>query len=401
MKDNRRLVVLGVSSSISLYKAPDILRGFQKEGWDVQVIMTGNAAKLVSPRLLSALSGRSVALDPFNEEEARTIAHVRLAQEADLLVVAPATANVLAKFATGIADDFLSTFYVAAACPVLIAPAMNQAMYFHVQTQENIARLRARGVEFVEPESGHLACGDEGWGRLAPPEKIVQAGLRLWRAGRSLTGRKVLVTAGPTREPLDLARFLSNRSSGKMGYALAREAVRRGAETTLVSGPVALEPPSQAELVPVETAAQMAQEVFSRFDQTDVLIMAAAVADFRFAQAWPGKMKKEDVPPEVRLVANTDILAELGRRKKRQVLVGFAAEAGEVETKARKKLQDKNCDLMAANDISREGIGFDSEENELLLVDSQGETTSLGRASKSELSRLLFDRVEVLLGRKG
>jgi phosphopantothenoylcysteine decarboxylase/phosphopantothenate--cysteine ligase len=398
MNEGSRLVVLGVSSSISLYKAPDILRGFQKEGWEVQVILTPNAAKLISPLLFSALSGRRAALDPFNEEESRTIAHIRLAQEAGLFVVAPATANVLAKFAAGIADDFLCTFYTAADCPVLLAPAMNQAMYIKPQTQENIARLKARGVEFVEPDRGPLACGDEGWGRLAPPEKIVQAGLRLWRAGRSLAGRSVLITAGPTREPLDLARYLSNRSSGKMGYALAREAVRRGAETTLVSGPVSLGPPPQAKFVQVETAVQMEAEVLKRFDQADVVIMAAAVADFRFAQTRPDKVKKEDVPGEVRLVRNADILAELGRRKTHQVLVGFAAEAGQVEAKARQKLKDKNCDLMAANDISREGIGFDSEENELLLVDSSGKATPLGRASKSELSRLLFDRIEVLLG---
>jgi phosphopantothenoylcysteine decarboxylase/phosphopantothenate--cysteine ligase len=400
MNEKGRLVVLGVSSSISLYKAPDILRGFQKEGWEVQVIMTPNAAKLVSPRLFSALSGRRAALDPFDQEESRTIAHIRLAREAELLVVAPATANVLAKFAAGIADDFLSTFYLAAECPVLIAPAMNQAMYLHAQTRENIARLKGRGVEFVEPDRGLLACGDEGWGRLASPDQIVQAGLRLMLAGRSLAGRTVLVTAGPTREPLDRVRYLSNRSSGLMGYSLAAEAVRRGAKTILVSGPVSLVPPSRAELVRVESAGQMEEEVLKRFDQADVVVMAAAVSDFRFARTWPDKIKKQDIPGEVQLVRNPDILAELGRRKTHQVLVGFAAETGEVEARARQKLKDKKCDLLAANDVSREGVGFEAEDNELLLVDSSGSATPTGRASKPELSRLLFDRIEVLLGQK-
>ena len=395
MNEKGRLVALGVSSSISLYKAPDILRGFQKEGWEVQVIMTPNAAKLVSPRLFSALSGRRAALDPFDQEESRTIAHIRLAREAELLVVAPATANVLAKFAAGLADDFLSTFYLAAECPVLIAPAMNQAMYLHAQTRENIARLKGRGVEFVEPDRGLLACGDEGWGRLASPDQIVQAGLRLMLAGRT-----VLVTAGPTREPLDRVRYLSNRSSGLMGYSLAAEAVRRGAKTILVSGPVSLVPPPRAELVRVESAGQMEEEVLQRFGRTDVVVMAAAVSDFRFARTWPDKIKKQDIPEEVQLVRNPDILAELGRRKTHQVLVGFAAETGEVEAGARQKLRDKKCDLLAANDVSREGVGFEAEDNELLLVDSSGSATPTGRASKPELSRLLFDRIEVLLGQK-
>ncbi|OGD21574.1 MAG: hypothetical protein A2Y69_10790 [Candidatus Aminicenantes bacterium RBG_13_59_9] len=396
-----RLVLLGVSSSVSVYKACDILRGFLKEGCPVQVVMTPNAAKLVSPRLFSALSGRSVAVDPFEEEEARRIAHVRLAQEAALLVVAPATANIIAKFAAGLADDFLSTLYLAATCPVLIAPAMNEAMLLNPQTQENIEKLKDRGVEFVEPESGSLACGDEGWGRLALPETIVRAGLRRIEAARSLAGKTVLVTAGPPRERLDPARFLSNRSSGRMGYALAAESLRRGARTILVTGPVSLVPPAGAETVRVESALEMRSEVLARFREVDAVIMAAAVSDFRFSETRPEKARKEDLPEAWRMARNPDILAELGRMKSRPVLVGFAAETGDVEAGALRKLREKNCDLVAANDVSREGFGFESEDNELFFVEPSGRTTRTGRASKDELSRLVLDRVEVLIGQRG
>ncbi|MBM3296266.1 MAG: bifunctional phosphopantothenoylcysteine decarboxylase/phosphopantothenate--cysteine ligase CoaBC [Candidatus Aminicenantes bacterium] len=395
-----RLVVLGVSSSVGIYKACEILRGFQKAGFEVQVVMTPNAAKLVSPRLFSALSGRRAAVDPFDDEEARRIGHVRLAQEAALLVVAPATANIIAKFASGLADDFLSTLHLAVTCPVLIAPAMNEAMYLHPQTQENIKRLKARGAEFIEPGSGYLACGDEGWGRLAPVEAVVQAGLRRLEAGRTLAKKTVLVTAGPTRERLDPVRFLSNPSSGRMGYALAAEALRRGARTILITGPVSLVPPAGAETVRVESAEEMRSEVLARFGEADAVLMAAAVSDFRFSQTRSEKARKEDLPETWRLVRNADILAELGRLKTRQVLVGFAAETGDVEEGARRKLREKNCDLLAANDVSRKGLGFESEDNELLLVEPSGTATPTGRAPKTELSRIVLDRVEVLLERR-
>jgi phosphopantothenoylcysteine decarboxylase/phosphopantothenate--cysteine ligase len=395
-----RLVVLGVSSSVGLYKACEVLRGFQKAGHEVQVVMTPNAAKLVSPRLFGALSGRRAAVDPFNEEEAWRIGHIELARAAALLVVAPATANVIAKFASGAADDFLSTLHLAVSCPVIIAPAMNEAMYLHPQTQENIAKLKGRGAEFVEPGRGRLACGDEGWGRLASPEEIVRAGLLRLEAGRSLAGKTVLVTAGPTRERLDAARFLSNRSSGRMGFALAAEALRRGARTILVSGPVSLLPPPGVEFVGVESALEMRSEVLARFREADAVIMAAAVSDFRFAEARTEKARKEDLPEAWPVVRNPDILAELGKHKTGRILVGFAAETGDIEAGARRKLREKNCDLLAANDISQEGIGFESGENDLLLVDASGKTTRTGRASKEELSRVVLDRVEVLLGKK-
>lgn len=401
MSGPRRLVVLGVGSSAGIYKACEILRGFQKAGCEVQVVMTPNAAKLVSPRLFSALSGRRAAVDLFDEEEAARIGHIRLAQDAELLVVAPATANIIAKFAAGLADDFLSTLHLAAACPVLIAPAMNEAMYLNPQTQDNMKRLKARGAVFIEPEYGSLACGDEGWGRLASAEAIVQAGLRRLAAGRSLAGKTILVTAGPTRERLDPARFLSNRSSGRMGYALAAEALRRGARTILLSGPVSLLPPPGAETVRIESALEMRSEVLARFGEVDAVLMAAAVSDFRFSDTKREKARKEDLPETVRLVRNPDILAELGRLKTRQVLVGFAAETGNVEDGARRKLREKNCDLVAANDVSREGIGFEAPDNELVLVEPAGDATRTGRASKEELSRLVLDRLEVLIGQRG
>jgi len=397
----RRLVVLGVGSSAGIYKACEILRGFRKAGFEVQVVMTANAAKLVSPRLFSALSGRRAAVDLFDEEESTRVGHIRLAQDAELLVVAPATANIIAKFAAGLADDFLSTLHLAATCPVLIAPAMNEAMYLNPQTQDNMKRLKNRGADFVEPEYGSLACGDEGWGRLASVEAIVQAGLRRLEAGRSLAGKTILVTAGPTRERLDPARFLSNRSSGRMGYALAAESLRRGARTIIISGPVSLLPPPGAETVRIESALEMRSEVLARFGEVDAVLMAAAVSDFRFSDTQREKAPKENLPETVRLVRNPDILAELGRLKTRQVLVGFAAETGDVENGARRKLREKNCDLVAANDVSREGIGFEAQDNELVFVEPAGDATRTGRASKEELSRLVLDRLEVLIGQRG
>lgn len=392
-------IALGVSSSISIYKACEILRGFEKAGHEVQVVMTENAARLVSPLLFSSLSGRRAIVGTFDDWGAEKVEHIALAKEISLLCTAPATANILAKFAGGAADDFLSTLYLAVDCPVLVAPAMNQAMLFHPQTQANLRTLKSRGVEVVEPGRGRLACGDEGWGRLAEVEVIVQAGLDLIRKTESLKGKTVIVTAGPTRESLDPVRYLSNRSSGKMGYALAAEALQRGARTILISGPTALIPPAGAEIVEVQTGVQMEEEILKRFDQADVVVMAAAVSDFRFGEPVPQKIKKTAMPESVRLVRNPDILAGLGRRKKRQFLVGFAAETESVVEHARAKLREKNCDLIAANDVSREGIGFDSEDNAVTLIDGR-EDIVLERMSKRLTSRRIWDRIEVLIGQK-
>jgi phosphopantothenoylcysteine decarboxylase/phosphopantothenate--cysteine ligase len=395
-------IALGVTSSISIYKACELLRGFQKKGVDVQVIMTPNAAKLISPRLFSALSGHKTAVDLFEDDGSDRIAHISLAEEISLLVIAPATANLIAKLASGIADDFLSTFYLAVRCPILIAPAMNEAMYRHPQTQANILRLQAAGVEFILPEKGYLACKEEGWGRLVAPEKIIEHGLAVLEKGESLKARTVLVTAGPTREPLDPVRFLSNRSSGKMGYALAAEALRRGARVILVSGPSALYPPLGAELRPVETAADMAREVKKNFPGADILIMAAAVADFRPAKRSEQKIKKREIPPALKLVPTVDILASLDRPigRSKKVIVGFAAETEDVAANASRKLREKKLDLIIANDVSREGIGFDSDLNQVVILDRKGAAVESPTAGKREISRLIMDRIEVLLGGK-
>jgi phosphopantothenoylcysteine decarboxylase/phosphopantothenate--cysteine ligase len=395
-------IALGVTSSISIYKACEILRGFQKKGVDVQVIMTPNAAKLISPRLFSALSGHKTAVDLFGDEGSDRIAHISLAEEISLLVIAPATANVIAKLANGVADDFLSTFCLAVRCPVVIAPAMNEAMYIHPLTQANILRLQAVGVEFVLPEKGYLACKEEGWGRLVAPEKIIEHGLAVLEKGESLKAKTVLVTAGPTREPLDPVRFLSNRSSGKMGYALAGEALRRGARVILVSGPTSLFPPLGAELLPVETAADMAQEVKKNLARADVLIMAAAVADFRPAERSEQKIKKREVPPALKLVPTEDILGSLDRPagRSKKVIVGFAAETGDVTANASRKLREKKLDLIVANDVSREGIGFDSDLNQVVIIDRKGAAVESTTANKREISRLIMDRIEVFLAGK-
>jgi phosphopantothenoylcysteine decarboxylase/phosphopantothenate--cysteine ligase len=395
-------IALGVTSSISIYKACEVLRRFQKKGIDVQVIMTPNAAKLISPRLFSALSGHKTAVDLFGDDDSDRIAHISLADEISLLVIAPATANIIAKLANGVADDFLSTFYLAVRCPILIAPAMNETMYRHPQTQANILRLQAAGVEFVLPEKGYLACKEEGWGRLVAPEKIIEHGLAVLEKGDSLKVRTVLVTAGPTREPLDPVRFLSNRSSGKMGYALAAEALRRGARVILVSGPSSLYPPLGAEFRPVETAADMAREVKKGLPRADVLIMAAAVADFRPAGRSEQKIKKREIPPVLELVPTEDILGALDRPagRSKKVIVGFAAETGDVTANALRKLREKRLDLIVANDVSREGIGIDSDLNQVVIIDRKGAAVESPTASKREISRLIMDRIEVLLGGK-
>jgi len=394
------VIVLGLSSSISLYKSCEILRGFQKAGHQVQVVMTRNAARLIPPPIFNSLSGRQTIIELFEEGQPWSTTHVSLAKEASLLVVAPATANVIAKFAWGIADDFLSTFYLAWQGRTLVAPAMNEAMLFHVQTQENIGRLKARGVEFVEPGKGYLACGDQGCGRLAEPEVIVERGLGLLAKGAGLQGKTVLVTAGPTREPLDPVRFLSNRSSGKMGIAMAGEALLRGARVILVMGPCQIPPPAGAEVIRIESAADMEREVLARFGEADVVVMAAAVSDFTLAGRAGQKMKKEALPENLRLVRTTDILKTLGEKKTKQFLVGFAAETEDLKENALKKAKDKNLDFIVANDVSRPGVGIDCDENQALLIDARGRATETPILSKRELSRVIWDALEASLGNR-
>lgn len=393
-------VTLGVCSSISLYKACEIVRLFQKKKYSVQVIMTRNATRLVSPLLFGALTGKRVLVDLFEETSEEKIIHVDLAQETSLLVVAPATVNILGKFASGVADDFLSTFYTAVLSPVLVAPAMNEAMYFHRQTQRNIQKLKSLGVRFVEPGKGYLACKEEGWGRLADSAEIVDEGIKLLKKKDSLKGKTVVVTAGPTREFLDPVRFISNRSSGKMGYELALEALSRGAEVIYIGGPSSPRLSSQAQSVRVNTAQQMKENVKRFFEQADILIMAAAVSDFKFEETAVQKIKKKDMKKGVELIPTPDVLKDLGSRKGNKILVGFAAETENIKENALEKMKKKHLDIIVANDVSKEGMGFESDFNRVLLFVPEGRTLDSGLKSKSEISQIIFDQIEGIIEKK-
>ncbi|MEA2006505.1 MAG: bifunctional phosphopantothenoylcysteine decarboxylase/phosphopantothenate--cysteine ligase CoaBC [Acidobacteriota bacterium] len=393
-------VVLGVCSSISIYKACEIVRLFQKNSIQVQVIMTKNATKLVSPLLFSSLTGRKTVVDPFQEEFQERIEHVSLAKEISLFLVAPATANIIGKFANGIADDFMSTFYMAIECPVLIAPAMNEAMFWHKQTQNNIQKLKDFGVNFVDPEKGYLACGDEGWGRLAAPEKIVEQGLFLMSKSLGLKGKAVLVTAGPTREYMDPVRFLSNPSSGKMGYAIAEEAIRRGAKVYLVSGPTHLTVPKGTEIIKVETAEEMEKEVLKRFNLVDIVVMAAAVSDFKFSKPASKKIKKSRAPKSMSIIQTPDVLKKLGERKGKKILIGFAAETDNVVQNALDKIKQKNLDLIIANEASKAGIGFESDFNQVTIIFPDGKTVCTKKQTKDAISRIILDKIEEIVGQK-
>ncbi len=389
---------LGVSSSVSVYKACEVLRGFQRRGCAVRVVMTANAARLVSPFLFGTLSGSKAIAGLFDEPSEWSVAHVALAKEISLLCVAPATANVIGKFAAGVADDALTTLYLAARCPVLIAPAMNEAMLDHAAVRANVEALRARGVRFVEPEPGYLACGDEGRGRLADPARIVEEGMALLGARATLRGRTVVVTAGPTREPLDPVRFVSNPSTGRMGFALAEEARDRGAEVRLVCGPGAAERPAGIAAVEVVTTAEMERAVADRAAGADVVVMAAAPADFGFARTFDRKVPKGELPPTVALAPTPDILRGLAaRRRPGQVLVGFAAETGDAPGRAVAKMIDKGVDLMVANDVSEEGVGFGSDFNRVTLLRPGREPVTTGRLPKREIARRIWDEVEEIL----
>ncbi len=390
-------LVLGVTGCIGAYKSALILRLLQKEGFDVLPVMTRSAQEFIGPLTLEKLSGHRVVTGLFDDHEV-SIEHISVARASHLLLVAPATANILGKFANGIADDFLSTLYLSTTTPVVVAPAMNVEMWRHPATQANLETLRRRGVVIIEPESGYLACGEEGEGRLADPDVIVQEVVALLRRGGSLKGRRVLVTAGPTVEDLDPVRFISNRSSGKMGYAIAREAVTRGAEVVLVSGPCALKPPHGAVLVSVRSAAEMAEEVFARFTETDIVVMAAAVGDYRPVRISEQKLKKSQPRLTLELESTADILKCLGERKTRQLLVGFAAESENLVEHARRKLQEKNVDLIVANDISGPSSTFGSDNNQVTLIDSDGAVERLETLPKSRVAEILWSKIEAKIG---
>ena len=388
-------VILGVTGGIAAYKAAEVVRGLRRAGAEVSVIMTEHAREFITPLTLQTLSGKTVLTGQFDVPTGGDIEHIALVRNSDLLLVAPATADILAKFAGGVADDFLTTFYTAYTGPVLVAPAMNSRMWAHQSVQENLAILRSRGVGVVEPEEGELACGEEGMGRLASEERIVIEALRWARRGTSLAGEKVLVTAGPTREALDPVRFLSNRSSGRMGYAIAAAARRRGAAVNLISGPTSLPPPWGVELARVETAEQMAEQVRRRFEESTICFMTAAVSDYRPSKVSQRKLSRGE-GRVLDLVPTEDILASLGRGASREgrLLVGFAAETGNPETAARKKLLDKNLDYIFANDVTRSGAGFDVETNILVGLARDGSWRKFPLASKGELAEQILDWIE-------
>jgi phosphopantothenoylcysteine decarboxylase/phosphopantothenate--cysteine ligase len=389
-------VALGVCGGIAAYKAAEIVRLLQERGVRVQVVMTRAAQEFVRPLTFAALSGEKVITDLFssgaetpNLESA--VEHIAVAQSIDALLVAPATADTLAKFAHGLADDFLSTLFLATTAPVVVAPAMNVNMWEHPATQANLKKLRERGVRVVEPEAGYLACGMLGPGRLAANEAIVTATLEALGAAQDLAGETVLITAGPTREPVDPVRYLGNRSSGKMGYALAEAALRRGARVILVSGPTSLQPPDAADMVPVETADQMRKAVLARFLDASVVIKAAAVADYRPKEAAGQKIKRRG-NLVLELEPTADILAELGKKKTTQILVGFAAETEDALANAKQKLEGKAADAMVVNDVSQPGIGFDSDRNAVTIITPSG-TVEVPESSKWEVAHRVLDAV--------
>lgn len=382
-------VTLGVTSSISSYKAAEILRGLQKAGHEVRVAMTRNATRFIRPILFQSLSGHPVYLDEFRAKKGEVM-HVELARDTNLVVVAPASANTIGKFANGIADDFLSTFFLARRCPALLAPAMNVYMYRNPVVQQNIERLKDLGVEFVEPEEGYLACGDEGAGRLADVDRIVAKALSMIASANSLAGKHVIVTAGPTWESLDPVRVLTNRSSGKMGYALAEEAASRGARVTLISGPTQILPPLNVSLIRVESAEQMKNAVLNSFDSADYVIKTAAVSDFRPSQSLPRKKKKTGEPETIELQPTEDILALLGKRKLHQMLIGFCAETENLEENAKSKLERKNLDFIVANLVGGERNPFQSDENEVLVLDRLGNKEVFMLQKKKQLASRLW-----------
>ena len=392
-------IALGVSGGIAAYKAAEIVRLLQDRGVRVQVIMTAAAQEFVQPLTFAALSGEKVITSMFGSVAEQpnldsAVEHISVAQSIDCLLVAPATADVLAKFAQGIANDFLSTLYLATTAPVVVAPAMNVNMWEHPATQANLAILRRRGVTIVEPGSGYLACGMIGAGRLADPEQIVAATLERLGIAQDLAGETVLITAGPTHEPIDPVRYLGNRSSGKMGYALAEAALRRGAKVVLVSGPTALQPPSAAETIFVETAQQMRTAVLDRWEQASFIIMTAAVADYHVKNVSPEKIKRK-AALELQLEPNPDVLADLGSLrhatgKRSPVLIGFAAETGNLLENARSKLTTKRVDAIVVNDVARSGIGFDANRNEVTIVTTSGEI-GVPEASKLEIAKKILE----------
>ena len=394
-------IILGVTGGIAAYKAAELVRLLQKQGFEVTVVMTENAQRFVTPLTLAALSRNRVVTEMYPEQDNPSamdtdIEHIRFAHSADLLLVAPATANALAKFAVGLADDFLSTLFLAFTAPIALAPAMNVNMWNHATVQENVRKLKAQGIHIIEPEEGYLAEGIHGKGRLASLESIVVTVREILQPRQDLEGEVVVVTAGPTCEDIDPVRYITNRSSGKMGYELAAASQKRGAKTILVSGPSHLESPPHVEFVSVRSASEMREKVFIYWPECTVLIKAAAVADFRPKQVAPQKLKKAGQGRCLELVPTPDILSEVGRLKERRILVGFAAETESVLDNAGKKLREKNLDFVVVNDITQEGVGFDSDTNAVTILTRDGREIHISKRPKRDVANEILDQVVAL-----
>ncbi|MBY0375883.1 MAG: bifunctional phosphopantothenoylcysteine decarboxylase/phosphopantothenate--cysteine ligase CoaBC [Bryobacteraceae bacterium] len=389
-------LILGVGGGIAAYKAAELSRLLQDRGFTVQVVMTGAAQQFIQPLTFAALTGRKVITGLFEQSSSEavlssSVEHIAVAQDNEILLVAPATADLIGKMARGIADDFLTTTYLAFRGPVIVAPAMNTNMWEHAAVRANLDILRERGHAIVDPEAGLLACGTIGPGRLAEPRFIADEVVRLTARKQDLAGEVFVVTAGPTQEPIDPVRYITNRSSGKMGYALAEAAAARGARVVLISGPVNLTPPAQVDVVRVRTAAEMHAAVMAKLGEATVVIKSAAVADYHVANVAPQKVKKTAARLSLDLDPTTDILAEVGKRKGDRLLIGFAAETQNMVAEAKRKMETKNCDMVVGNFVNQDGTGFESEENEVTLVMRTGEVTPLERASKRVLADQILD----------
>jgi phosphopantothenoylcysteine decarboxylase/phosphopantothenate--cysteine ligase len=393
---SRKRILLGVTGSIAAYKAVDVLRRLQEKGAEVRVAMTSHAARFVSSLTFETLSGRPVLCDEFGAKDRRTIGHIEISDGLDAALIAPATANFIGKVSAGIADDSLTSAVMALACPLLIAPAMNDRMYRNPVLQRNIQALKSMGVRFIEPETGSLACGTIGPGRLAHVDRIINE-LSSLVAPQDLEGKTVLVTAGPTRESIDAVRFITNPSSGKMGYALARAARERGANVILITGPTEVPSPLDITTVPVTSATEMHHAVMEHLESSHVVIMAAAVSDFKPRHASDRKIKKDEAPLTLELERTVDILQELGRMSRKRLLVGFAAETDNCEQNAVKKLRDKALDLIVVNDVMKAGSGFGTDTNSVVIIDRAGKRIELPTMPKSAIASRILDAVVELL----
>ncbi|QAT40142.1 bifunctional phosphopantothenoylcysteine decarboxylase/phosphopantothenate--cysteine ligase CoaBC [Clostridium sp. JN-9] len=391
ISNSKKTVVMGVTGGIAAYKALDIVSRLIKNSIEVHVIMTDNAVKFVTPLSFQSLSQNMVSVDTFSEPKAFEIQHISLAKKADIMLIAPATANIIGKIANGIADDMLSTTVMATNAEVFIAPAMNTNMYKNTIVQNNIKKLKDLGYKFINPASGRLACGDTGEGKLADTDQITSIILNALNSKKDMAGKKVLVTAGPTIAPIDPVRFISNRSTGKMGYAIAEEAQSRGAQVVLISGPTYLDAPFGVDLIKVNTNEEMLNAVLSEFDDSDIVIKSAAVADYKPKMYSVEKIKKQDDILNLEFVKDIDILKFLGSKKKNQKLIGFAAESSNLINNAREKLQKKNLDYIVANDITSRETGFASDLNKVTILCKNGEKISLDTMTKRQVAKELFD----------